>query len=1300
MALFMVGCFSFVMALSLLTLNTGGCSAISQNASFKVFVDHLTSNPDIVFLQETYQLNENSSCWREWSYVPFCSPSSSRGSGVTTLLNSSKIECLSSLSVCDGYILYHKICFNRAIYHIYNTLIPHDDRLALRTITALHDHVSSCNDGTIVIGGDFNCTENPVLDRFHMSVEHRAKVSVALKSVFNSFSLCDTWRRLNPGVKKFTWFRNNSASVHGASKSRLDRFYVPLCLFSSVHSCDIIPCSLSDHSAVLLKFKPPSIRGGSAYWHFNNTLLEDENYREIIKSFWLDWQKEKNNFVEVASWWDFGKVHIKSITQMYSSKIRQEKRSALFDINRRIDELQSTPDFTLEIRNVLAEQRDALNLLLKNEAQGALIRSRFRYTNESVSCSSFFFNLEKSNSNSKNMSRIRLPSGCITEDPNEIRMHVRNFYESLYSSSVVDKSALEYLLPDSIVYDPSLLEDLEDPLSEEEFDVAVQHLGKNKSPGLDGLTSEFFQVFWPTLRDDFFSVICSSFESGALPPSLRRAVITLLPKKGDLADVSNWRPVSLLNTDYKILAKVLAARLTQYIGNVIGEDQTYCIPGRSIYDNINLIRDAIFYANAEDIPLALINLDQKKAFDNVDHSYLFNVMKKMGFGDRFIFYIQTLYEGAESLIKVSGSLTSPFLFEKGIRQGCPLSGLLYTIAIEPFLVTLRNTLINHGLCIPGTNVNCAISAYADDVTVFITSDPGFAVVEKAYDLFSRASAACLNTQKSQGLWVGRWMGRNDSPLNFMWNNEGLPFLGVHLGNTINYVRQNWSKCKDKLIKTFASWSRLVYSLSFKGKVLIANQLAASKVFHCLAVLSPPDNILNELQNLLVDFVWSKKRHMLKKSVLFEQPDKGGLGLVCLQARVFSFRFGFLQRFFNLTSHPAYLFMKCFFRQYCKLGYDYQLFHVEINPKFLVSLPVFYGEVLRAWMVSGARIDTRSISFNYAANMPLTCFLLPNDNYVGCCPPARPLACGAQLVRHLLDPLSGLWLDPSALHIFFKGLRPPSLRLLRRELQHLRLAIASAFPAWFNELGCKISTHVDLQTISSFPSVAIDVCLPMLENGSKASSKSIYRMFNKIINKLSDHVSHWHRIGSVDESTKLQWALVYKLPTSKKEGDVQFKLFHNILPSLTVLHHINPDIFSRHCGWCKDAPGTIEHLFIQCPAIQPVLTLLSVLLNRLFPSLLLNFDLYWSLVPCAGGRSREAVRLANFLIISCKCVIYTLFRTNSFSNPVIIWQHRLKSRILYEFHYYHLCHNVDAFLKTWSHNNTLFLFDDCKLIWLF
>ena len=149
------------------------------------------------------------------------------------------------------------------------------------------------------------------------------------------------------------------------------------------------------------------------------------------------------------------------------------------------------------------------------------------------------------------------------------------------------------------------------------------------------------------------------------------------------------------------------------------------------------------------------------------------------------------------------------------------------------------------------------------------------------------------------------------------------------------------------------------------------------------------------------------------------------------------------------------------------------------------------------------------------------------------------------------------------------------------------------------------------------------------------------------------------------------------PNYKKRGDLQYKLLHNILPSLQVLHHLNPAISST-CGWCGEK-GTVMHLFITCPSVQPLLNCLHSLLHRLLPDLHLNFDSYWALIPYARGREKEAVRLSNFPIVSCKSVIYHLYRTSNFIDPLIIFIHRIKNKIIFEYNYFKLVSNDGEFL---------------------
>ena len=129
--------------------------------------------------------------------------------------------------------------------------------------------------------------------------------------------------------------------------------------------------------------------------------------------------------------------------------------------------------------------------------------------------------------------------------------------------------------------------------------------------------SKFCKAFWSFLGEDLLAVLNDSMKKGCLP--CRRPVPPLLPKKGDLCEVKNWRPVSLLCTDYKITLKALANRLRDVMDQVVHIDQSYCIPGRSIRDNIALIQDYFHISNSLDLQLGFISLDQEKAFDCVEH---------------------------------------------------------------------------------------------------------------------------------------------------------------------------------------------------------------------------------------------------------------------------------------------------------------------------------------------------------------------------------------------------------------------------------------------------------------------------------------------------------------------------------------------------------------------------------------------------------------------------------------------------------------------------------------------------------
>ena len=184
--------------------------------------------------------------------------------------------------------------------------------------------------------------------------------------------------------------------------------------------------------------------------------------------------------------------------------------------------------------------------------------------------------------------------------------------------------------------------------------------------------------------------------------SQRRGVISLLFKKGDRTQLKNWRPITLLTTDYKILSKALAKRLHEVLPLIIHSDQTASIRGRTINDNARLLHDVIAYANTNSVPLAVVSVDQMKAFDRVSHDFPFKCLKRFGFGPSFIQWIQVLYNSVSSSVKVNGWLTAFVHLERGLRQGCPLSMPVYFLTAESMAINIRSNPGIHGVKPPGS----------------------------------------------------------------------------------------------------------------------------------------------------------------------------------------------------------------------------------------------------------------------------------------------------------------------------------------------------------------------------------------------------------------------------------------------------------------------------------------------------------------------------------------------------------------------------------------------------------------------
>ena len=331
-------------------------------------------------------------------------------------------------------------------------------------------------------------------------------------------------------------------------------------------------------------------------------------------------------------------------------------------------------------------------------------------------------------------------------------MSCLSFYKKLLSKEDIDESLVDYFIHDL----PKLAEEsknlCEGPISKEEILESLKGMTNNKCPGSDGLPKEFYIHFIHLFIDELVILYNKLFEEELLCPSQRSGIITLLCKDpNNSGHLKNWRPVSLLNVDYKILSKILTNRLSKVMDEIVYIDQTCAVKGRSIHDNIHLIRNVIDYCGQKNLYCGIISLDQSKAFDRVSHKFLFKILEAYGFGPSFIQWVSLLYTDIFSRVLVNGFLSEFFPVTRCVRQGCGLSPLLYVLCIEPFAHRIRSDPHIKGLKLPGSALECRITQYADDSNVFCTSISSMKKVFLLSELYCLASGAKINKEKSFGL---------------------------------------------------------------------------------------------------------------------------------------------------------------------------------------------------------------------------------------------------------------------------------------------------------------------------------------------------------------------------------------------------------------------------------------------------------------------------------------------------------------------------------------------------------------------
>ena len=370
-----------------------------------------------------------------------------------------------------------------------------------------------------------------------------------------------------------------------------------------------------------------------------------------------------------------------------------------------------------------------------------------------------------------------------------------------------------------------------------------------------------------------------------LPLSMRNSVITLIHKKDDKSDIANYRPISLTNTDYKIVAHILSARLQNVISDIVGPNQVAYIKGRFIGTNIRLVQDIFDLYNKHNFPGLFLFADFKKAFDSVEWDFLFSVLQKLNFGNNFQEWIKLLYTNPCAFVKNNGFFSEEFSAYRGVKQGCSLSSLLFILCMEILSQHINQNNEIKGLYLDRDNThNAKIVQYADDATLFVKNKRDLERAIASLELFGKIASTELNLSKCEGLWIGSDKQRQHycNLCSIKWPKKPIRYLGIYIGHDqkecykLNYEDKIASI--DEVLKHAEK-----RNLTLFGKVCIIKSMAISKITFVAMCLTVPDGIIKQIDQRIFRYFGGKRDRIKRRSVI-NRLEEGGLNMLNLQTQ--------------------------------------------------------------------------------------------------------------------------------------------------------------------------------------------------------------------------------------------------------------------------------------------------------------------------------------------------------------------------------------------------------------------------------
>ena len=591
-----------------------------------------------------------------------------------------------------------------------------------------------------------------------------------MKDWYNELNVLDVWRIEHPETKIFTSPKR---------EARLDRVLVTEKLYENFEvETQIVNIIGADHLGIEINIMENESDRRKQPWRLQKWTIESKEFQERIyeeiEKIYKNVNREKlknekgeydKGRIGIIGEYEEGIKMIRRLAYEIQAKLHKKRRREIRKTKQRIERAKEAMRNEANNKNKsnLQKQKRILEWQTqKYRKKNKEEKIEARIEKDEKGNHSFFQKFRGERHYRVAIPKLKKKNGEITRDKEEIAEEIRDFWgkvknspDTLPQREEADKEKIEQMMKNTVYkLDEKQMEEIDKEIQVEEVEEAIRRLRLHKAPGRDGIIAELYKEW----KEEWAKILTIVFEElrkeGQLTRRLKETSIRLLYKKGDRAEPGNYRPIALLNLDYKILTSVLTYRVRGILQNLMEEDQTAFIRGRHIQETIWRLEAIDKLLKEEDEMAFLISLDQVKAYDRTNWDYMHRVLEKMNFGPKFRQWVQILYTGAYAKIVVNGRETKSFRYGSGVHQGDPLSCALYILTQEPMAEKIRRMEYT-GIRVKGKDLG-SITQFADDTNVLTTDiDSVGKVLEFMDDEYEKASGAKINRNKSKIIILGK-----------------------------------------------------------------------------------------------------------------------------------------------------------------------------------------------------------------------------------------------------------------------------------------------------------------------------------------------------------------------------------------------------------------------------------------------------------------------------------------------------------------------------------------------------------------